>query len=349
MKAKKVLKYSLEGIVFIFLFFCLLNYDLLLYGIGQAKGQINIIWNARPVEEVLKDPDFPDSLKTKLKLVNDIREFTFSQLGINRNSNYTTIFDQKGKPVLWVVTASKPFELEDHEWWFPVLGNVSYKGFFDLKKAQLEEVRLKQLGFDTDIGRVGGWSTLGYFTDPVLSNMLENTDGSLANLLIHELTHGTLYVKNNVKFNENLASFIGDKGAILFLKQRYGNESNELKDYMNSKKDEDQVNKYILKGAEALDSLFKNPRFKALNETQKLIEKDAIITKIANGLIELPLYNSKRYLRLAARMKKSKNAIFMTFIRYDSKQSTFESEFNEKFNGDIKSYLTYLKSIYPSV
>ena len=38
----------------------------------------------------------------------------------------------------------------------------------------------------------------------------------LAEVLIHELTHATLYVPGFSAFNENLANFVGARGAALF-------------------------------------------------------------------------------------------------------------------------------------
>src|SRR5690606_38017292 len=95
------------------------------YGISQGYGQLKIILNTKPVEEVLSDPAFPDSLKSRLRLIEEIRQFAFDSLGINPSDNYTSVYDQKGKPLLWVVTASEPFRLEPKKWEFPFLGSVS--------------------------------------------------------------------------------------------------------------------------------------------------------------------------------------------------------------------------------
>jgi predicted aminopeptidase len=56
---------------------------------------------------------------------------------------------------------------------------------------------------------------LGWFTDPILSKMLMRSEGDLANLIIHEMSHATIFVKDSIEFNENLATFIGDRGAEL--------------------------------------------------------------------------------------------------------------------------------------
>ena len=201
------------------------NYELIVYGIGQGNGQFKILWNAQPVEKLLASNEVPDSLKQKIRLVEDIRQFAFDSLGLTRNENYTTIYDQKGKEILWVVTACEPYQFIPRIWSFPIIGSFTYKGFFDLEKAKKLAIELKEEGNDVDIRSVSGWSTLGWFKDPILSNMLFDDDGELASTIIHEITHGTLFIPDSMTFNENLASFIGNQGAIKFLSSTNGNDA----------------------------------------------------------------------------------------------------------------------------
>src|SRR5690606_11560390 len=140
-------------------------------------------------------------------------------------------------------------------WKFPLLGSFPYKGFFDYNMALKEQEKLKEENFDTYIGVVGGWSTLGWFTDPILSNMLSRKEGELADLIVHELTHGTLFVKDSVEFNENLATFIGNKGAEIILKSKYGENSPEYTGYMQRREDNARFASHILRGSDRLDSL----------------------------------------------------------------------------------------------
>lgn len=344
---KKIL-FSLEALLLFVVVLVMCNYSLVVYGISQAKGQLNIIYNSKPVEQVLNDPQYPDSLKEKLRLVQEIKQFAFDSLGINYSENYNTFFDQKGKPVLWVVTASQPYKLEDHKWSFPILGDVSYKGFFELDKGKKEAKGLKDQDLDVDIGRVGAWSTLGWFKDPVLSGMLEYSEGALANVIIHELTHGTLYVKSNVDFNENLASFIGDKGALRFLANKYGVESAEYKAYVREKLEEQIIQDYALKSKNKLDSLY-NCFPENCEPEVKAAKKKAFMASVVNDLNSIELSNVKRKNRIAKRIEASQNAFFLCFVRYDSQKAKFEREYRTKFNSDIKKYLDHLKKIYPSV
>lgn len=55
------------------------NRSLIWYGLNQGYGQLHIMWNARPIREVLEDPEFPDSLKKRLLFVADVR--TYAKIG----------------------------------------------------------------------------------------------------------------------------------------------------------------------------------------------------------------------------------------------------------------------------
>ena len=156
------------------------HHELVIYGLGQARGQLEIVWHARPIEEVLNDPDFPDSLKVNLRLIEDIKFFAFDSLGINFSKNYSKVYDQKGRELMFVVTACQPFRLEPKQWSFPIIGTFSYKGFFNEQKARNLEASLKDEGLDTNIRTAGGWSTLGWLQDPILSNMLAESEADFA-------------------------------------------------------------------------------------------------------------------------------------------------------------------------
>ena len=354
----KTLKRSTELLFLLLVSAGLVYNELLLYGITQGYNQFKIIVKAKPINEILADENFPDSLKQKLRLIEEIRQFAFDSLELNHALNYTTFYDQQGKQLISLVTACESYSFKEKQWWFPVLGNVSYKGFFNKEKAEREAAGLLQQGYDVDIGGVGGWSTLDWFKDPVLSGMLKRSEGGLSNLIIHELTHGTLYVKDSVSFNENLASFIGHKGALRFLKIHFGDSSVEYRTYINKRADEKLFNEYMLKSKHRLDSLYKtfhphpSEGFKpseGLTDSEKDTLKSKLIREIVNGVDSLPLYNKTLYKSISAKALGSKNAFFVSFQQYDSRQEEFEKEFKEKFNSDIKKYLEYYKGRYPSL
>ena len=351
-KLIKIIKYSFWGLLVALILFIAFNLDSSVYAYRQAKGQLQIIANTRPVSEVLADKYFPDSLKKRILLIEDIKRFAVDSLGLNPSDNYTTFYDQHQKPILWVITACEPFELKARKWDFPIVGTFSYKGHFEKAIADAELNELKKQGFDTQLNEVSAWSTLGYLKDPILSSMLEKSEGRLAALIIHELTHGTLFVKNNLEFNENLADFVGDYGAIRFLESKYGKNSKELERYQFSKKYNDAYSQHLLRGAKKLDSLYKNFD-KKMTIQEKKRQKIAMISTIINKSDTLLAGEFQK--RLISRKKWAlndnnlpNNAYFIGYLTYQSKQNQFNNEFVKEYKGNFNNYLTYLKQKYPS-
>jgi predicted aminopeptidase len=315
------------------------NISDVIYGLRQLKGQLHIVWNARPVEEVLKDTTVSASIKAKLLLIGEIRKYAVDSLGLKPSKNYTTFYDQHNKPVLWVLTACDPLQLKPYEWKFPFLGNVPYKGFFNetLAKNAMEDLRRQVL--DVELSPTGGWSTLGWFKDPVLSNMLKRNEGLIAELIIHELLHATLYLPGSVEFNENLATFVGEQGAIRFLRYHYGPASPQLQEYIYFKSDEEVFGDYMLAGSGRLDSLYRS--FGNESYREKMRKKYMLILEIVQGINMLPLHYPGRYIFHFPEDHLPGNTWFMGFRRYRSKQGDMQKEL-DAVHGDLKKYVQSL-------
>jgi len=343
---KKVFRFLLRAL-FILLALAIIwgiwNRDLVAYGWMQLKGQLKIVYASRPVAEVMNDDLVSDSVKARLKFVDEIRRFAADSLGLKDSKNYTTYFDQQSKPLLWVLTASEPFKLKAYHWKFPVVGEVSYKGFFIKEKGLEEELSLRSLGYDTDLGPVSAWSTLGWFKDPVLSGMLKRTDGGLAELIIHEMTHSTLYVKSDVNFNENLASAIGEAGALKFLIYKYGENSNELNEYILRKEDADLYSEHMLRAASILDTLYQ--RIENLEQPLKEKFKSDRISEIVRALDTVPFHFPKRYID-SFEQTLPNNAYFLSFIRYDSQKDEMREELKTRYKQNISAYLEAVRIKY---
>lgn len=342
-----MLKRLLIVLALIIVVLAIFYHDLISYGWMQAKGQLAILINAQPIEDFLADPTYPDSLKQKLVLIQEARKFAVDSLGITPSDNYTTMYDQEGKHILWNVTAAQPFAMEPFQWKFPLLGSFPYKGFFDLEVAKREKAVLDSAGYDTHLGPVSGWSTLGWFRDPILSKMLEMPEGDLVELIIHELTHGTLYVKDSVSFNENLASFVGRQGAIRFLRHNFGERSPELLAYLNSEMDYEKLYRHYLRGARKLDSLYKTMESR-LPVKEKRQKKTQMIRTVMENLDTLK-FEGRKPIRWKPDNQLPNNTFFMSYLRYRGKLDYFEKKLKEDFGGDLRAYVTHLKKIYPSL
>jgi predicted aminopeptidase len=336
---KNILKRVVLFIIVALVVAIIVNFNLLKYGIGQLSGQMKIIFNAVPNEYAIANKLFDDDEIQKLKLIGEIRQFSSDTLGLTTNNNYTKIYDQQNKPILWIVTACLPFDLESYEWHFPILGKVSYKGYFDKEKAILEKERIYRLGYDTRLSTVSAWSTLGFLSDPVLSNMLKRTEGKLTELIIHESTHATIYLESAVDYNENLATFIGEQGALDFLKMKYGEGSTEYISYNEQLEDEKLFGKYMIQSATKLDSLY-DTFGDIMPVREKGDLKYSLIADIMTGIKYLPLNDSLKYDFDIYKGKLPNNTFFMSYTRYRSKQQDFKNDYMLNFESDLKLFIT---------
>lgn len=350
-KALRFLFITLELAFISLLLWCAFNSKLVIYGLQQAKGQLHIVTNTRPIKEILNDPAVSDSVKNKLLYIEEVKQFAIDSLGLKASKNYTTFYDQHGKPLLWVVTAAEKYKLQPYEWKFPLLGRVGYKGFFDKEKGQKLKKELDDLGYDTDIGVVSAWSTLEWFRDPILSNMLRREEGQLAELIIHEMTHATLYVSSDVNFNENLASFVGEEGAVLFLRHKYGNNVSDsapttspVLRYLQEQNDYNLYTQHFLKGTAQLDSLYRTFTDK-MPDVEKSAAKTRMIATIVASLDTVSFATASYEHRFDSDHLPN-NTYFLSFTRYDAQKDEMRKEMKEHFNGDIKKYLLHLKAKY---
>lgn len=340
---KVTVKKLVLAILLILLVAAIANYKLLGYGIAQARGQFKVMWNAKPIEEALADPLFPDSLKATLAIVDEIKQFAIDSLGLKPSNNYTSVYDQQGKEILWVVTACAPYQFEPRYWSFPIIGSFTYKGFFDYEKAVDLARSLKGSGYDVEMRSVSGWSTLGWFRDPILSNMLAEGSGKLANTIIHELTHGTIFIPDSMTFNENLATFIGNKGALNFLQAKYGPTSEKYLQYLKRKEDAQLFTGYIVAAASRLDDLYKNITDES--DSLKEVEKAKFISKVIFNLDTLSFNDEQRYQSYFAEYRPN-NAYFISFLNYRERQHEFEKMLEDSLGGDLNSFIKYWRLHY---
>lgn len=335
-------KKIIGAILLIILAFSLWNWELLSYGYDQAKGQLKVIWEAQPIETFLADPNYPDSLKQKLRLAQEVRQFAIDSLGLLNSDNYTKLYDQGGKTILWNVSACEPYELTAYYWKYPILGRMPYKGYFDLEDARKEARKLKDEGYDVRIRTVNGWSTLGVLEDPLLSNMLERNDGALAEVIIHELTHATIFIKDEIEFNENLASFIGEQGARAFLIAHFGDSSAQHLEYLRSEADSKKLTQLILAGAKKLDSLY-GTFSPSLDTATKESQKQATLLSIKDAL-DTTQFHNQRFNQLFDQTLPN-NAYFMAFRRYHDQEDSIRGIYRQ-YDQNLKLMLDDLKRMH---
>ena len=195
-----------------------------LYVAQAAKGQLQLLTARKPIDRVLASPKTPPELKARLESVKAAREFAWRELGLPNNKSYTTYADLKREYVVWTVTATPEFSVEPHEWCFPIVHCVAYRGYFKESSARRFADQWHALGYDTTVGGTPAYSTLGKFNDPILNTMMSYGDDELASILFHELSHQLIYIADDTAFNEAFAVAVEQEGLARWLKAR-GRES----------------------------------------------------------------------------------------------------------------------------
>ena len=326
----------------VFLIFVGYNWQIIIYGIQQGGGQLNILTSSVDVVELMNDVTVEDSIKIKLKFIQEIKQFAQDSLGLVKTDNYTTYYEQNEKPILWVVTACSPFEMKEYKWDYPLLGELGYKGFFDKNLANNEAEKLSTLGYDVDVGEVNAWSTLGWFQDPILSSMLDKDEGEIARLIIHELTHTTIYIADDSDFNENLATFIGDNGALKYLKHKYGEQSQQVNKYQNHIDDLEKIAYHLLVGSNQLETLYS--KMGKLNEQQKQRLKRKQIEFILANLDTIHFSTEHKFEHLKSDSFHPNNTFFITYVMYRGKQAELDSLFETRYGSDFRKFVEYFRN-----
>jgi predicted aminopeptidase len=180
--------------------------------------EARILAGRRSIARLVEDPQTDAVTRAKLKLVLAARAFARDSIALDVGESFTSYSRLHRDTLVLVLSAAYRDRLEPHTWWFPIVGRVPYKGFFDFDAAQDAARDLREKGLDTYLRPSAAFSTLGWFNDPLLSTTLRFDSLDLANTVIHEVTHNTFYAPGQAIFNESFATFVGARGAEWFFR-----------------------------------------------------------------------------------------------------------------------------------
>ncbi|MCL2557540.1 MAG: aminopeptidase [Treponema sp.] len=246
------------------------------YTVRQGTAFLGHLGRARPLESLLKptgDAEQDERNRIFVEKVHDIRAFAKDELGLDLGRNYTRYVAIEQDFLAAVVSASAPDSFDTHFWRYPVVGRLPYRGFFDIEGARRERGRLEARGLDVWIRGVDAFSTLGWFRDPLFTFMRNYRVDRLADLIIHESLHATVWLNGQGHFNEELAEFVGREGARLFVISRFGEDSPEYRAMGDSAADTRAFREFIWGLIAELEALYSSgkPRDVILSERQGII------------------------------------------------------------------------------
>jgi predicted aminopeptidase len=253
------------------------------YLLQAAGGEYELLHVARPISKVVADPAVPPRIRYLLAQVDAIKSWGQSR-GLKPTRNYTRYSDLHRPAAVWVVQACAPLSFEVRRWHFPIVGSVPYLGFFEESAAREYANQLsKGEPVDVAVRTAAAFSTLGWFRDPVLSTMIPEGDealGQLAEVILHESVHATIYIPNQSALNESLASFIGEGLTKELLVENFGVHAAVTREYLAGQARYDAWSARLHQAYDELDALYKSKQ----DDEVKRAEKAGILAAVQKEL-----------------------------------------------------------------
>lgn len=314
------------------------------YVTNQGIRYLSLRARAVGLENVLSDPEAPEEIKDLVRRAERIRSFAIAELGLRDTRNYRSLVRLDSDHLATVVSACDSVSFERHLWIYPVVGALPYKGFFQPEEAEREAERLKAKGLDTLIRPVDAFSTLGWFADPLFSNFSRYDDGELAELIIHELAHATVFVKRAEQFNEEFATFVGRRGARLYVSKVYGSSSPELSALDAARADAEAFANYLRRTASLLETVYRSDR----SREEKLSAKSEILKDRAEEYrgAASRLFRGEAYRNFP--MDKINNAYLDLYRLYEGEPELYEEFLERDCGGDLARFIRKVEDLSKS-
>ncbi len=252
------------------------------YLVRAAWAEAGILARRRSIADLVDDSTTPPQTADKLRLVLAARSFAADSIGLRTKQSFTTYSKLNRDTLVLVLSGAYPDRLAPYTWWFPVVGRVPYKGFFDFPAAKTAARDLEGRGFDVYLRPSPAFSTLGWFNDPLLSTSLRADTLDLANTVIHELTHNTFYAPGSAVFNESFANFVGARGSAWFFRSRGSPKAADEADARWS--DEKVLSRFWARLYHSVDSAFKAHPSDSL---ARLAARDTLYARARRDAVEV--------------------------------------------------------------
>lgn len=308
------------------------------YLLTQAVYQGGMLAHRTPVDEVLEAGTLPWRQQARLELVEEIRRFGIEEIGLAQLESYTTVaagFDRQ----MFNVMACETDRFQPVEYWFPITGRIPYLGYFRIADAQREVLRLRRAGLDVSARPVGAYSSLGWFDDPILPGMLTWSEHHLANTLLHESAHATLFLPGQMRFNESFARFVGDVASGRFMEFRRTEDVVQYWLYLDVTHDDVLLKELLAEIYADLDDLYRS----GATHEEILQQKRELLEAAGETCRGMPfrLDGFRAYFE----RREVNNATLMTFRTYNTGDEAFEVLL-EQCDGDLRCMIDTLEVLH---
>jgi predicted aminopeptidase len=275
------ISYTLRLVIIAGQAICLNGCANLPYYAQAVNGHFNVLHRSQPISTIIANPNTNQKLKHSLIKVVKLREFASHELKLPDNLSYTSYADLERPYVVWNVFASPELSLKLKTWCFVQAGCVNYRGFFSQAKAERYAEELRNEGYDVYVGGVRAYSTLGWFSDPVLNTFISYSEMNLARLIFHEMAHQVVYVPGDSVFNESFATAVEHEG----IKRWFESNGTVLEQAVLSARQEREsvFTELVLRHRKRLQTLF-NSEF---SDTEKRTGKARIFEELHEEFLRL--------------------------------------------------------------
>jgi len=313
----------------------------LAYYAQSVNGHLDLVQRSRPVSEWLADAETRVELKQRLILSQEIRDYAVTELGLPDNTSYRRYADLQRGAAVWNVVAAPELSLTLQTWCFPVVGCVSYRGYFDRAAADAYAAEMSAGGLEVNVYGVPAYSTLGKLpfdalADPLLNTFIDYPEGELARLIFHELAHQVAYAADDSVFNESFAAAVEHIGAVRWLGQLQRSAARE--EYRRLGERRDQFRALTHTYRDRLRAVYES----AAAEAEKRAAKAAVMAQLRTDYAQLKLERWGGYSAYDNWFARANNASFGVLSAYSELVPSFERLFERqgrdfpRFYGEVR-------------
>jgi len=318
------------------------------YVVTQGLRYISMRSEAESVDKALADPRTDGTLRSFLERARAVRAFAAAELGLKETRNYTSVVRLDSDRLATVVQACAELSFDRWLWSYPLVGKLPYRGYFDPAEAEKEASRLRARGLDVIARPVDAFSTLGYLSDPLFSFMSSYGEAEVADLVIHEMTHATVFVKgrrvdpltgarvDTEQFNEELATFVGREGSLLYLERERGPGSPEVEAALSRRRDAEAYAAFLRGTADELEPIYESsvsPDEKRRLKAEVIASRAALFAKDYDELFETEVYRK-------APMDRINNAYIDLYRLYEGEPELYRDYYAKVCGSDMRAFIS---------